>query len=325
MSHRPGDEWGSHIPALAALKPEMERAAATLDASATRPGQHGRRGRVEAGAALMATIVVVIVVVVLMVRSAGAIDVRRCAAAAEKAGTFTFASTSDLSFADGMRQSERQSGAVDLTAPGYLARSTAGAQGSGFERLVFLRALYVRGVGGQHPDPWREIRLSPSVEIAPKIGGSDWISDPLGLLAVLRESNGAKKIGPAQIGGVTTTQFRLQTTLAPFLQAEGISAPAAAGRDPVRVDVWLDDANRVIRTQQLFDLGGPRGVRLLVTTDFRGYGSSVELRPPPDRRHTGVVWRLNPVTSDPLSGRVLSTLLNSAGHPNPSTLERFAP
>ena len=92
---------------------------AALDASAKPPSQHRRRWRLQAGAGLVAIMGVSIALVVLMVHSAGASDVRRSAAAAEKAGTFTFVSTSELTFSSGARQTARQTGAVDLNAPGY--------------------------------------------------------------------------------------------------------------------------------------------------------------------------------------------------------------
>ena len=159
------------------------------------------------------------------------------------------------------------------------------------------------------------------MEIAPKVGGSGGISDPLGLLAVLRDSNGARQIGHEQIEGVSTTHFRLQTTLAPFLRDEGVTAPARVGSDPVTVDVWLDAASRLIRARRLFDLGAPRGARLLVTTHFTGYGSPVGLHPPQHPLRTGVVEGLNPVAADPLSASVVGALLNGSRHPATPTIE----
>jgi hypothetical protein len=320
--------WPERIASQAPLAAAFDAIAAKQDPPADYPhppGQHRRRRRRQAGAAVAAIIAGSIALVVLMVYSAGASDVRRSAAAAEKAGTFTFTSTSDLTLPDGTRQTARQSGAVDLTAPGYRVRSNAAAHGPGFERLVFPHVLYVRAIGGRHPGPWREIALSPPVEIAPKVGGSGGVSDPLGLLAVLRASSGAQEIGQEQIEGVETTHFRLETTLAPFLGAEGISAPARVGRNTVSVDVWLDSASRVIRAERLYELGGRGGARLLVTTDFAGYGSLVGLHPPHNPLHTGVVQRLNPVAGDPLSATVLGALLNGSRHPNTPTIERSAP
>jgi hypothetical protein len=312
---------GHRYPALDRLAPEFERVAAALDASAKPPSQRRRRWRLQAGAGLVAIMGVSIALVALMVHSAGASDVRRSAAAAEKAGTFTFLSTSELTFSSGARQTARQTGAVDLNVPGYRLRISEGADGAGFERLVFPRTLFVRHVGRRHPGPWREVALSPPVEIAPKVGGSGGISDPLGLLAVLRDSNGARQIGHEEIEGISTTHFRLQTTLGRFLRDEGVTAPARLSSDLVTVDVWLDSASRVIRAQRLFDLGIQRGARLLVTTDFAGYGSIVGLHPPQHPLRSGVVERLNPVAADPLSASVLAALLNGSRHPATPTIE----
>jgi hypothetical protein len=274
---------------------------------------------------VLAVIVAAALIIVLMVHSASASDVRHSAAAAEKAGTFTFTSSSVLTFINGTRETARQSGAVDLSVPGYRVQTTTSARATGFERIVFPHTLYVRPIGASHPGPWREITLVPAVEIAAKVGGSTGISDPLGLLAVLRHSHGAQKIGEQTIGRIDTTHFRLQTTLGPFLRDEGVTAPARVGSDPVTVDVWLNSASRVIRARRLFDLGAPRGARLLVATDFTGYGSIVGLRAPTHPLRSGVVERLNPVAADPLSASVLGALLNGSRHPATPTIERRAP
>jgi len=274
---------------------------------------------------VLAVIVAAALIIVLMVHSANASDVRHSAGAAEKAGTFTFASSSILTFANGTRETARESGAVDLSVPGYRVQITTSARATGFERIVFPHTLYVRPIGASHPGPWREITLEPPVAIAAKVGGSAGISDPLGLLAVLRQSHGAQKIGEATIGRIETTHFRLQTTLGPFLRDEGVTAPARVASDPVTVDVWLDSASRVIRARRLFELGAPRGARLLVATEFTGYGADVRLRPPPAPIRTGVPERLNPVAADPLSASVLGALLNGSRHPATPTIERSAP
>ena len=99
------------------------------------------------------------------------------------------------------------------------------------------------------------------------------------------------------------------------------TAPARLGSDPVTVDVWLDSASRVIRAQRLFDLGVQRGARLLVTTDFAGYGAIVRAASASAPIRTGVVERLNPVAADPLSASVLAALLNGSRHPATPTIE----
>jgi hypothetical protein len=322
MTLRRRDRWGHRYPALDRLAPEFERAAAALDASAKPPPQPRQRWRLQAGAGLVAIIAVSIALVVLAVHSAHASDVRRAALAAEEAGTFRFTTSSDLTFSNGSSERAEQTGAVDLNAPGYRVRITTSPLGTGFERIVLPHTLYVRHVGGRRPVPWREIVLSPAAAIAAKVGGGEGIADPLGLLAVLRDSHGARNIGQQTLGGVDTTRFRLQTTLGPFLRAEGISAPAEIARDPVNVEVWLDSASRVIRAQRLFYLRGQRAAQLSITTNFTDYGADVGLRPSAAPIRTGNVERLNPVAADPLTATVLAALLNGSRHPATPTVER---
>jgi hypothetical protein len=312
------------IPALDRLAEDFARLEAAehgAEALAKRPLRLARLG---AGGAAIAAIVAGIVIAVLSIHSASASDVRRSAAAAEEAGTFRFTSISNLTFSNGSGERAQQTGAVDLNAPGYRVRITARPGATGFERIVLPHTLYVRHVGGRRPAPWREIMLSPAVAIAAKVGAGEGIADPLGLLAVLRESHGAQNIGQQTLGGVATMRFRLRTTLGPFLRTEGISAPAEIARDPVNVEVWLDSASRVIRAQRLFYLRGRRDARLSITTNFSDYGADVGLQPTAAPIRTGNVERLNPVAADPLTATVLAALLNGSRHPATPTVERRA-
>jgi hypothetical protein len=262
---------------------------------------------------------------VLIEHAAGAADVHRSAEAAEHAKTFTFESTSVLSFAGGPPQTATETGAIDLS-PGerkYKVRITAGRTAAGFERIIFPHTLYIRHISTARPGPWREIPLAQPARIAPKLGGSSGISDPLGLLAVLRTSHGATKLhGAPRVRGTPTTHFALRSTLGAFLSAESVTAPPSLAGATVHVDVWLDSDSRVLRAQRRFILPGPRRAQLLVTTEFAGYGLPVMISAPAPKLRSHRSLRLNPVAEDPLSASVLGALLFGSRHPATPTIEQ---
>ncbi len=241
-------------------------------------------------------------------------DVREAAAAAEKARTFTFESSSVLSAAGRSNQTTHETGAVDLSAPGYRVRIVSGSRGRGFERIVFTHALYVQPFRSGKTFAWSGVRLRPAAVIAPKAGGSSGVADPLGLLAVLSESKGAERVGSEQVHSVATVHYRLRSTLEAFLMAQGQSLDSGAAKSTVVVDVWLDAENRVRLARRLFLLGGARHARLLVTTSFDAYGVPVTLSAP-----TGVsllvAEPLNRVAGDPVSASLLVALKLRSRHP----------
>jgi hypothetical protein len=246
-------------------------------------------------------------------RTAGAADVRRSAAAAEAAKTFAFGTRSVLVPVSGPTEETLQSGTVNLDTPAYRTRITTPA-GRGFERIVFAHALFVRHLGVRRPGPWREIQLEQAAVIAPQLGAGQGIADPLAVLAVLRNSHGAKIVGYEQIGGVGATHFRLRSTLGAFLHAEHVTAPARLAGQPVILDVWLDSASRVLRARRLFVISGSPVKRLAITTDFIGYGRKVNLVMPPSTLHF-YLKRLAAGAEDPLSTSVIGALLAGSSHP----------
>jgi hypothetical protein len=320
MGHPGNDPW--RTPTLIELGEEFER----LEREQLTPdSQPARRRRVpsrrapswRAAGALATGVALLIAVLALALTqrpSRAQADVRGAAAAAEKARTFSFDSTSVLSIAGQSDQTAEETGVVDLAKPGYRVRIVSGSMGRGFERIVLTHALYVQPFRADRAFAWAGVRLRPAAVIAPKAGGSSSVADPLGLLEVLSESKGAVRVGTQQIDGVPTTHYRLRSTLGAFLLAQGEHLNSSAANSPVVINVWLDDANEVRLASRLFILDGAPQARLLVTTSFDAYGAPVTLNVPPGVA-LPVVESLNRVAGDPVSASLLVALKLRSRHP----------
>jgi hypothetical protein len=267
------------------------------------------------GAVAVAALAAVVLVVALTQQASRALaDVRGVVAAAEKAKTFTFASNSVLDLDDRKPQVTVETGAVDLAAPAYRVRVAPGETGVGFERLVFTHALYVRPITASAARSWIGVRLSPAAVIAPSANVSNGVGDPLGLLEVLSQSKGAVRVAHQRLDGVLTVHYRLRSTLGAFLRAQNQSIAARLAASPVLIDVWLDEANRVLLARRQFQVGGSRHASLSITTSFAAYGKPVALSAP-GGVSTNVVESLNPVAGDPVSASLLAALKLGSRHP----------
>ncbi len=313
MTSQGHDPW--RTPTLIDLGEEFER----LEREQHMPASPRRRTpswRLAGSLAVLAALTVAIVALLAQHTPRAQADVRGAAAAAEKARTFTFRSTSVLSVPGGGEgQQAEETGMVDLAKPGYRVRIVSGGSaGRGFERIVLTHALYVQPFRADRTFAWAGVRLRPAAVIAPKTGGSSGVADPLGLLAVLSKSRNAVRVGAQEIEGVATVHYRLRSTVGEFLREQGQSVDSLAARSPVVIDVWLDSQNRVLLAKRLFVLGGAHPLRLLVTTSFTGYGEPVALSVPKGVSLV-VSEPLNRVAGDPLSASLLVALKLRSRHP----------
>jgi hypothetical protein len=320
MSHPGNDPW--RTPTLIELGEEFERLEREQRAPDVQPARRRRTTRRRAPSwraasaltAVAALLIAVLAFALTQRPSRAQADVRGAAAAAEKARTFSFISTSVLSIAGQSDQTADETGVVDLTKPGYRVRIVSGDRNRGFERIVFTHALYVQPFRADRAFAWAGVRLRPAAVIAPKAGGSSSVADPLGLLEVLSESKGAVRVGTQQIDGTPTTHYRLRSTLGAFLRAQGEHLDSSAASSPVVINVWLDGANQVLLASRLFILDGVRQARLLVTTSFDAYGAPVVLNVPPGVP-LPVAESLNRVAGDPVSASLLVALKLRSRHP----------
>lgn len=252
-----------------------------------------------------AGLMIVVLAVLSVILSGGGAQANptQSAAAAEKARTLTFTSTTVLRAPGRAPQTTREEGAVNLTQPAYRIRIFTSTSSIGFERRVFRRALYVRPFRRHGPSPWVAAELRPPAVIAPSAQGSNGLADALGLLQVLRHIPG-KLLGREHAEGTALVHYRATTTIGRYLQAIGQPVPHTLSLAGVVIDVWLDSMNRVHRAVRRFSIPGTAPATLEIRNHFQNYGRPIEIETPPG------VWLvgsepLDAVANDPVSANVL--------------------
>ena len=155
--------------------------------------------------------------------------------------------------------------------------------------VVYLGSdlLAARLPTGQH---WIELNLSKlgkaaGIDLGTLLSGSQ--VQPGDVLSML-EAEGAKirNLGPATVGGVATTHYRVRLDVAKALQAQGLKSPLleqmAAKRSRVPLDVWVGKDGLVHRVHASFahaQRGEP--ARAGLTMDVYDYGADVKIEAPP--------------------------------------------
>jgi hypothetical protein len=286
----------------------MELEAASRRSASRRSGR-GRAPRVLAGVGVLTAGLAVALVLILAGRhpAPAQADPTGAARAALKAGSFTFQTTAVLSLAGVKTSTVTESGAIDLKAHAYELR--VGSQGGrpGFERVLFPDAIYVRATKPGRQFAWTGVGLHPAAVIAPTAGASTGIADPLGLLETLSRSHGSMRVGRQLVDGISTTHYRLHSTLAALLAAQGQRPSATARAGNVTIDVWIDRSNQVLLARRLFALAGSPSGQLMVQTSFAGYGAPVTIRPPAQVDLHGY-QPPSQIAEDPLNSKFSSVL-----------------
>lgn len=157
---------------------------------------------------------------------------------------------------------------------------------------VELPAAERSALGGK---PWIEVPVGTS--------GSSGLSgeNPASALALLQaNTTGLRKVGPATVQGIPTTEYRAKVNPA---KAAAKSSPELrkvlqqalsqfSGLHSVPLQVWIDGQNRIRQMKESFTLnpnpgsaaasGGP--VHVVTTVDLTNYGVPVSVTvPPPDQ------------------------------------------
>jgi hypothetical protein len=270
-----------------------------------------RRWRLVLGGAALVVVVAIGVTLVVQQSPKALAAPNQAAAAAERAGMFAFQTRSELRVLGRPGQLSRVEGEVDLVRPGgFRVRIQSGADGSGFERIVFPTAVYVRHLPSRGARHWLGVHLSPPATITPRAGGA---GDPLGLLAVLAKTRHAQRLGVARVRGKLTQHYRVQFTLGAFLAAEGQAAQPTVASLPVTVDVWQNSENQLLRAVRTFQLPARSDEKLVVRTEFGRYGQPTAIRAPAGVPLVGSE-RLDPLADDPLLTSVLSAITFGTEH-----------
>jgi hypothetical protein len=238
--------------------------------------------------------------------------------AVETAYTTTLnAKTADVTFSEsvhatstsGSNESETVtgSGQLDLTSNAFNLHVNAPSGGSD-EVLETGGVLYIQVPAAQESSvpgnkPWESIDLNQVDEA--KLGKSfSQLSslnseDPTQALSNLSAvSDNVTAIGPATVAGVATTEYKAEVDLAKVAaQAqtrEGAKAAGAItqeqqalGTSPIPVSVWIDSTGLVRQVSEQIPIpaastGASNGNgTATVTMSFSGFGTPVQLAPPP--------------------------------------------
>lgn len=297
----------------------------TIDAQIDAIRTHGappprRRRSLQIAGSASALVVALGMLIVFLSGGGASANPTKSAAAAERAETLTFTSTSVLRAPGQPRQTAREEGAINLAQPAYRIRIFSDRSPIGFERRVFPRALYVRPLRRRGPSTWVAAELRPPAVIAPTARGSNGLADILGLLEVLRHIP-STLIGREPSAGTSLSHYRATTTLRQYLRAIGQPAPPSFAAADVVIDVWLDPANRVHRAIRKFTIPSQSPATLEIRNHFQNYGRPIAIEPPGGVALVGSE-PLNPVANDPVAANVIQALEAQSHQAVGPTIER---
>lgn len=271
-----------------------------------------RRRLLPFGGAAVAVLVAVVLAILQLRGASGALAApNQAAAAAERARTFIFETNSRLQ-QNGVTGAESKTiGHVDLEGTGAFKVLVTSPAGVGFERVVLPKAVYLRPVGVRGSGAWFGAELKPPATITAHSASGGGLADPLGLLAALADSH-ASYVAEQSVDGQRTRYYRLTLNVGELLGGSVHVSPQVAAI-PVRISVWQNSKQQLVRAVRVFDIGGPGAQKLTVQSDFRGYGQPATIVAPPGV-HTTSKQRLNPSADDPLGASVLHALAAGTGH-----------
>jgi hypothetical protein len=153
-----------------------------------------------------------------------------------------------------------------------------------YVRLGFLSSQLPAGEHWIKLD-FSELGKSAGIDFGKLLSGSQF--QPGDLLAILR-GEGAKveKLGPARIGGVATTHYRVTIDVANVLESKGLTSPLFAGvvseMPKIPEDVWIgkDGLVRQVRVSYSLTQSG-RHLHFGMTMDLSDYGAHIRIAAPP--------------------------------------------
>jgi len=142
------------------------------------------------------------------------------------------------------------------------------------ETVLVGEQFYAKGLSRSGP-PWWHVDLAAKGAGAQVLGGLLAQADPGRQLAVLSEPKTFEFLGSAEIDGEQTAHYRLSVDAADYYQKLGVKAPDQPGT--INLDLWLDKANRPVRTITTSAQGG---LRTTTTSTYTGYGEGAPITAP---------------------------------------------
>ena len=195
------------------------------------------------------------------------------------------------------------SGAIDGSSGELTFGAAKGALsqlGGGSLKEIFLKqdgnfVIYLRlgsAAASQIPGGKQWIKLdvsklgkSAGIDFGQLLSGSQF--EPTDLLSMLKaESAKVDKIGPAKVGGLAATHYRVEVDMAKALEARGLTSPMlaviAAQMPTVPEDVWIGKDGLVHRIKLAFGIpAGGKSIRMAMGMDLYDYGAHVTIAAPP--------------------------------------------
>lgn len=206
-------------------------------------------------------------------------------------------------------------GEIDVTADGVVDFETGAAElsmdmgeafaGTGMDgtmvvrtigKIVYLRSpLFANGIPGVGPDTWLRIDLEETLQSQGL--GVDQLrqlgdNDPRQGLAVLGGvTDGVQEVGEEEVRGTPTTRYRARVDLERAARESGAVTDEESFRrfldtvdaETLRVDVWVDEENRVRRIRMPIPLAEDAGGgEIEVETDYYDFGATIDVAEPAD-------------------------------------------
>lgn len=280
---REEDRW--RVPALERFGEQLREAERAQTPAGSRPPQR-RRPAAARGAAVIA-VLALLVGVLEIVAPAGALSpVNHAPAAAMRSRSVQFASSLQVSLNGRTLTHSTEVGKLNFATGDYA--TTLSLAGERFDRRRVGDMFYGRELHAHErasSERWHAVHVEASPGGSNPAPGGYTLVDPQVVFRVLAGSHSAvTQIGHQELAGVQTTHYRLSTSLAAFLSAEGVPVSRLEQYQTVQatLDVWLDAMDRPRRIQASFAGAARLGGEATMTTviDFAGYGAPVTVRPP---------------------------------------------
>jgi hypothetical protein len=307
MSQYDEDPW--RTPSL----DELGRRFAELEA---RPPKRVSRPRwLAAWSSAAATLgVAVAAVLFATTRSADASSpVNRAPAAAVKAGTVAYNSTTTVTVDGHPTTTLIGRGSINFRAGSYRAIVQNTREVESVERIRVGTTLYT-GVAASAAGPsgWVAIPLGHQGILSdPDVPGSGALTDPPAVLRAMSLTRAhARADGEATINGTKASGFSTTVPLSAFFADTAV--PAAVGRSRVGLTVWVGPKDRPMRIrEQVKSLTGSAVLMTIWTFDH--FGVPVQITAPTDRIARAGAGSAGP---DPLARDLISRFLAHATEPH---------
>ncbi|AIS02079.1 hypothetical protein [Streptomyces glaucescens] len=182
---------------------------------------------------------------------------------------------------------------------------TVTAQGQRMEQRLIDQVLYQKPPAGQAPGgkPWIKIDLE---KVAARQGaGGQSVNDPARSAALAKaiDDKDVTNKGPAEVGGVSTTRYRVTVDVAELPDGARLSKQLGPA---LPMDIWLDDEGRIRRQQVDMTVQAPaatgtgtgaktasepRKVTVRTVLEFSDFGTELEADAPPAGQVTDMTAR----------------------------------